>query len=697
VRLAGERRLLDDVDVRAEPGELVALLGCSGAGKSTLLRALAGLEPLARGAVQVDGASLVAGTTSATVAYLPQDDLLHLALTPAQTLRDAALLHLPPKTGSAERARRVSTTLEVLGLAPCADRPIRDLSGGQRKRVALGVELLSQPRVLLLDEPTAGLDPALRRRTLALFRELADEGRAVLVATHHLDGLEGCDRLVALHGGRVVAAGSPAEVRRRLQIERLEELWERLPAVRTSRLVRRGGTTSTPRAVPAPRPAPRLAARDAAVLLRRELRLLTRDARRLVMLAAQATLIGLAVGAALEAASLVLFMLVLAALWCGTSGGARELVKERALRRQERRAGVGVAPYLLAKIALQLVLAITQAALLATAWVGGLCGLALSSLTRTPDRPNVLVPLVLIPQVLCAGVFATTGDLAETLGRGLPARWAYDLVLRATLEQDPGLLVSEEAHRFRRHLLQVDLGAQEARRAALKGLSRGVDGDDPGTRVDIALDALRAKRDRLEDRARWARDGRADLETRQQELESAYELQRARAQEARRLIDPVQAWFDRTPEEKQLSAEEWLTYQRGQLHALVDGVEGLQPKIDAFRQQADASRTRLEAVDEASHALRAEAERADAVWAEAQGELQDVGRRAQRWRAEAEALTDALSGLEARRRQLDDDLQEARVVRLEPAGSLRADASLLLAFGVGFLALAGWRLEREGL
>src|SRR6266545_7938012 len=158
---AGGRQVLHDVSFSAESGELVALVGGSGAGKTTLLEILARLRAPSAGQVMHDGVRVDVGAAPASgVGYVPQDDIIHLELPLRRTLQYPARLRLPAGTSSTQADRAVDETLRNLDLADRGDVPVRMLSGGQRKRASIAVELLARPRTFFLDEPTSGLDPS---------------------------------------------------------------------------------------------------------------------------------------------------------------------------------------------------------------------------------------------------------------------------------------------------------------------------------------------------------------------------------------------------------------------------------------------------------------------------------------------------------------------------------------------------------
>ncbi|KIF05555.1 ABC transporter ATPase, partial [Streptomyces sp. RSD-27] len=210
----GRKTLMEGVSFPVGAKCLLAVVGPSGAGKSTLLGALTGLRPADTGSVLYDGRDLYRDYAElrSRIGLVPQDDILHAQLTVRRALGYAAELRFPQDTSRAEREARVDEVIRELGLVQRADQPIHSLSGGQRKRVSVALELLTKPSLLFLDEPTSGLDPGMDRSVMNMLRGLADDGRTVIVVTHSVLSLDVCDRLLFLApGGRVAYFGPPQE------------------------------------------------------------------------------------------------------------------------------------------------------------------------------------------------------------------------------------------------------------------------------------------------------------------------------------------------------------------------------------------------------------------------------------------------------------------------------------------------------
>ncbi|MBN3928581.1 FHA domain-containing protein [Streptomyces verrucosisporus] len=214
VKVDGGKVILNNVTFGVPEKSLVAVIGPSGSGKSTLLRALTGYRPADVGEVLYDNRDLYKqfAELRQRIGLVPQDDILHKELTVRTALRYAAKLRFPGDVAEAERNARIEEVLAELKLDIHAGKKITSLSGGQRKRVSVALELLTKPSLIFLDEPTSGLDPGMDRDVMKLLRELADDGRTVLVVTHSVAELALCDRvLVMAPGGGVAYFGPPEE------------------------------------------------------------------------------------------------------------------------------------------------------------------------------------------------------------------------------------------------------------------------------------------------------------------------------------------------------------------------------------------------------------------------------------------------------------------------------------------------------
>jgi ABC-2 type transport system ATP-binding protein len=208
--------VLPDLSFTVEPGSVTGLLGPSGSGKSTLLRATVGVQAVAGGRVEVLGLPAGSAALRRRVAYTTQAPSVYADLTLRENL--AYFARVLGCDGAA-----VGRALAAVDLADEADRPVRTFSGGQRSRASLASALLGDPEVLVLDEPTVGLDPVLRRDLWATFSRLAAEGATLLVSSHVMDEADRCDRLLLLREGRLLADATAAELRARTGRDDLDD------------------------------------------------------------------------------------------------------------------------------------------------------------------------------------------------------------------------------------------------------------------------------------------------------------------------------------------------------------------------------------------------------------------------------------------------------------------------------------------
>lgn len=211
----GRHTVLEHLDLTIGGG-VTGLLGPSGCGKSTLMRCLVGVQQVAGGTVTVFGEPAGSPVLRARVGYVTQAVSVYNDLTVTENLRFFARV-LAADHDAVDRA------VESVDLQAYRDDVVGRLSGGQQSRASLAVALLGQPDLLVLDEPTVGLDPVLREDLWQLFHRLADAGAAVFVSSHVMDEAERCDRLLLMREGRILADGSPAEIKQRAGVGDVEE------------------------------------------------------------------------------------------------------------------------------------------------------------------------------------------------------------------------------------------------------------------------------------------------------------------------------------------------------------------------------------------------------------------------------------------------------------------------------------------
>ena len=199
---------IDDLSLEVVPGRVTGLLGPSGCGKSTLMRAIVGVQQVASGRVRILGRDAGEPSLRHEIGYLTQSPSVYADLTVTENLRYfAAVTGAPPD--------RVGEVLAQVALQDAAGQIVGSLSGGERTRVSLATTLLNRPTVLVLDEPTVGLDPILRVDLWRSFRELTDAGATLLVSSHSMEEASECDDLLLMREGAILAATTPDELRAR--------------------------------------------------------------------------------------------------------------------------------------------------------------------------------------------------------------------------------------------------------------------------------------------------------------------------------------------------------------------------------------------------------------------------------------------------------------------------------------------------
>ena len=517
--------ILDDFSLHVERGQFVMVLGPSGAGKTSLLEALLGLRPADSGEVRFDGQDFSrdpAGLRS-MVGYVPQEDIVHRELTVAEALDFTARLRLPADTPPLETRKLIAQTLHRLGLDARWNTPIHQLSGGERKRVSVGVELLGSPAVLIHDEPTSGLDPAGEFKLMELLRRLTDVGCTTICTTHVVENVYLADRLFVMAGGRLAFAGSSHEARDYFDVQKLTLLYDRLaekpPAEWEQEFRRWKGTRDAPAAVDGVTARELTKGRRTAsprsalpVLLARQWAILRADPKNFLLLFGQPLVVALLVGLATDDAALALFFTYLSTLWFGCSNAAQEIGREIPIYRRERLAGLSRSAYLSSKFGLWGTLTALQgsflyACLWGTRWflypepghglargldgslpwyLGGIVctafaavgiGFAVSTLARSTMQAVMAVPLVLIPQILFSGLVVETNQMSSpvvySLTRLMPSYAAQTLVDVGAFIDRPITGDLYDAHKkagdHLRDLLLREFVARPPRSGAAKG------------------------------------------------------------------------------------------------------------------------------------------------------------------------------------------------------------------------------------
>ena len=435
--------ILQDISLVFKPREFIVVVGQSGGGKSTLVDAIAGYRPATHGKVMVNRTIDVYKEFDAirsTIGYVPQKDIIHMELTVFQALDYAAQLRMPSDTSRAERIQRVEEVMADLDLSHRRDTQISQLSGGQQKRVSIGVELLTKPGLFFLDEPTSGLDPGMETELMHLMRRLADQGRTIVMITHATKNVMLADKVVFLaRGGYLTWFGPPEEALSYFDQYRSErdrraspmefdhiytlldtpelgtgadwaERFRRWPAYQNyiaeplkerTGAVKGADQQNTGRSIASRKQVSRL--RQFSILSRRNLTITTRDRFSLALLVLTAPLMAMldfvlafGVGRSPTAFSngnfnnvlITLIVLTNTSILVGGLSFIRELVKEREIYKRERMVNQHLSSYMMSKVWIALLLAVYQAAVftvvryMAFEMPGGAQGLVLFYITE---------------------------------------------------------------------------------------------------------------------------------------------------------------------------------------------------------------------------------------------------------------------------------------------------------------------------
>lgn len=442
--VAGGALLLKNVSFSILPKEFVCIVGGSGAGKSTLLDAISGVRPASHGNVLYNGVDYYANLDEfrSLIGYVPQDDIVPTQLTVRQALTFAAQLRLPPDARGEDVKARVDDALDLMELTPRADVEIHRLSGGQRKRVSIGVELLTDPTLFFLDEPTSGLDPGLETRMMQLMRKVADRGKTVILVTHATQNVTLCDKVIFLApGGYLAYFGPPREALAFFGVETFADIYvllgqpgapeewanryasstyqERYVDDRITRVIRAQERQQRVMPPPAIQPDQQLqrarAVSQFKTLTHRYIATILKDRQYLTIMLAQAPIIGLllsivynrrtftvdiarnAIGQIapdLNApkASTLTCLMVIVALWFGVSNSAREIVKEASIYRRERTVNLQLGPYLASKFSVLIVICLLQN-LVMLGIIGVVIPYAIKRINFVGNNPVSLTPL----------------------------------------------------------------------------------------------------------------------------------------------------------------------------------------------------------------------------------------------------------------------------------------------------------------
>lgn len=454
-------KALKKMDLSVPSKSLLAVMGPSGCGKSTLLKALNGDTPATRGKVLLFGQELLSNYDylKTQIGYVPQDDIVHQQLTVEECMYYTAKIRLD-KPSDKKIDAKINQILRDLNISHIKHNLISEISGGQRKRVSIAVELLTDPLILFLDEPTSPLDPQTVEDFLGILKKLSDKGTTVVMVTHKPEDLDYMDEVIFMaEGGNITYYGDSKKYRQYFNVETAVAVFAQISGSTASQWIKRYLN---------PRPLTQTTSQDFNVkpnsntslflqfywLTMRYFRIKTNDKINSGIMLIQAPIIAILICLIFDVISSgVLFMIAISAIWLGTQNAAREIVSEQAIYKRERMFNLDIFPYLLSKITVLSFFAIIQSFLFililsigygnnsvsinnavdAFIWMSFISvaatflGLLLSASVNTTEKAMTIVPLILIPQIMLAGLIAkVSSPLVEFLSYLTLSRWGVE-------------------------------------------------------------------------------------------------------------------------------------------------------------------------------------------------------------------------------------------------------------------------------
>ena len=457
------------ISLNIKPGELIAIIGGSGAGKSTILNCMCGYLKPTQGEVYINGVNLYQNFDSLKklVGYVPQSDIVYDNLTLHDMLLYTAKLRLPKDTTPAERETAVTRAIDMVELPEKRNSLIKSLSGGQRKRASIAVELLSDPNLLFLDEPASGLDPGTERNLMRSLRGMADGGKTVILVTHSTLQLKMCDKIVFMgKGGNLCFFGPYDEALAFFGVSDIVDVYNMMTEQSTQWSAKFEKARVAPGKVRQTESASgrykESRIKQLCVLTSRYLKLVANDRQRLLLLLVQAPLLAVLISFVAdgkqfeqyEMTKSLLFALSCSAFWVGMLNAIQEICKERTIMKREYMTGMSLSAYVTSKILVLGVLCMIQSLMITgvfslmvglpekgilfppffellittfiTAVASSSMGLLVSALFTNADRAMTVAPLLLMPQILFSGLIFKLSGATEIISWFAVCRWSME-------------------------------------------------------------------------------------------------------------------------------------------------------------------------------------------------------------------------------------------------------------------------------
>lgn len=381
----GTKCITNHVSLSIEPGEFVAIIGGSGAGKTTLLNCLSGMADFTAGDILINGESIRANRQSiqSIIGYVPQNDIVYDNLTLERMLFYSAQLRMPKDTSKEEIQEKIAETLQMVELDAHRNTLISKLSGGQKKRASIAVELLASPKLFFLDEPSSGLDPGTEQNLMRMLKRLASTGKTVIMVTHTVQNIHLCDRVICMgNGGLLCYSGAPHKALAFFGKKNMTDIYEELNEHSIDASNRYYSTVHSAGSIPLPQQEhkekkrfdPMVSLHQFAVMTKRYAEILINSRARLLLLLLMPVILTFFVCIAFQAdgniyslfgadgasrssfpfllrtsTKSLMFAFSCAAFWIGIFNSIQEISKERIIFERERFTGVKIIPYIMSK------------------------------------------------------------------------------------------------------------------------------------------------------------------------------------------------------------------------------------------------------------------------------------------------------------------------------------------------------------
>ena len=444
----GSNKIITDFSLLGKEDEFLVLVGPSGCGKSTLLKSLNGESPPTKGRVLIFNQDLITNYEylKTQIGYVPQDDIVHKQLTVEQSLFFAAKLRIA-NISKADIKVKIDQILSELNISHIKNSLISDISGGQRKRVSIAIELLTDPMLLFLDEPTSPLDPQTIEDFLNILKKLSENGTTVIMVTHKPEDLDYMDEVIFMadnNGGKIVYYGDSTKYKDYFNVNNAVSVFSQISGGNSKKWVEK---YSNPRPLSTTQDKEKVLinkSNQSSIeqffwLTYRYFKIKTNDKVNTSIMLLQAPIIALLACLVFKEVTLsVLFIMAVSAVWFGSTNAAREIVGELPIYSRERMYNLKLIPYIFSKITVLSLFSIIQSFVFiyilyfyysdsnfdiyfndpffAFIWMSFLTisstflGLLLSAIFDTSEKVLAVVPIVLIPQIMLAGLVAKIGS-----------------------------------------------------------------------------------------------------------------------------------------------------------------------------------------------------------------------------------------------------------------------------------------------